>query len=86
MHAHLKEISPLNNAANIRSALFVQHGQNDPRVPLYEAQQIVKQQQDAGRPVWFFMAKGEGHGFRKRTNSDASQVLTAMFLEKYLVQ
>jgi len=85
MRAHLKEISPLNHAANIRSALFVQHGQNDPRVPLYEAQQIVKQQQDAGRPVWFFMAKGEGHGFRKRTNSDASQVLTAMFLEKYLV-
>ncbi len=86
MRAFLVKISPLNNASNIRSSLFVQHGQNDPRVPVYEAEQIVAQQQAAGRPVWYFMAKGEGHGFRKRTNSDMSQVLGAMFLEEYLVK
>ncbi|MFO0973116.1 MAG: alpha/beta fold hydrolase [Phycisphaerae bacterium] len=86
MREVLVRISPLNNAEKIRSALFVLHGENDPRVPLYEAQQIVRRQQAQKRPVWFMMAKGEGHGFRKRTNSDLSQVLQAMFLEEYLVK
>jgi dipeptidyl aminopeptidase/acylaminoacyl peptidase len=86
MREFLKEISPLTNANRIRSALFVLHGQNDPRVPLFEAEQIVRQQQAAGRPVWYFMAKGEGHGFRKRSNSDAYQVLSAMFLEEHLLK
>jgi dipeptidyl aminopeptidase/acylaminoacyl peptidase len=86
MREYLVKISPLNNAQNITAALFVQHGQNDPRVPLHEAEQIVARQQAAGRPVWYFMAKGEGHGFRKRTNSDASQVLAAMFLEENLLK
>ncbi|MCK6457946.1 MAG: alpha/beta fold hydrolase [Phycisphaerae bacterium] len=84
MRDFLVRISPLNNADKIRGALFVAHGQNDPRVPLYEAEQIVKKMQDAGRTVWFFMAKGEGHGFRKRSNSDVANVLFAMFLERHL--
>jgi dipeptidyl aminopeptidase/acylaminoacyl peptidase len=86
MREFLTRISPLTNADRIRSALFVLHGENDPRVPLYEAEQIVQRLQDAGRPVWYFMARGEGHGFRKRSNSDVAQVLYAMFLEEHLLK
>lgn len=86
MRQFLAEISPLAHADRIRATLFVLHGQNDPRVPLHEAEQIVQRQQQAKRPVWYFMAKGEGHGFRKRSNSDLSQVLYAMFLEEHLVK
>ncbi len=86
MREFLARISPLTNADRIRGALFVLHGQNDPRVPLYEAEQIVRRQQQRGRPVWYYMAKGEGHGFQKRSNSDLAQVLYAMFLEEHLLK
>ncbi len=86
MRKFLTEISPLTNARNIRSALFVLHGQNDPRVPVYEAEQIVQQQQRSGRPVWYWMAKGEGHGFRKRSNSDLAAVFSIMFFEEHLLK
>ncbi|MCI4340671.1 MAG: alpha/beta fold hydrolase, partial [Thermoplasmata archaeon] len=37
----LESISPLGHAAEIRAPLLVIHGRNDPRVPLFEAEQIV---------------------------------------------
>ena len=41
MAAIFEKISPLRNAAKIRSRLFVAQGKNDPRVPWTEAEQIV---------------------------------------------
>jgi len=84
--AVLERISPLRNAEKIRSALFVIHGANDPRVPLSEAQQIVAKMRELGRPVWFANALNEGHGFRKRQNSDLAAVLFAHFFREQLLK
>ncbi|HWL95234.1 MAG TPA: alpha/beta fold hydrolase [Phycisphaerae bacterium] len=84
MRAHFEKISPLNNADKIKSALFVQHGANDPRVPAYEAEQIVKKLRDNGQTVWYMLAKDEGHGFAKKENRDLATLTATMFLEEQL--
>lgn len=84
MRAHLESISPLRRASSIRSALFVAHGANDPRVPVSEAEQLVEAVREAGQEVWYMLARNEGHGFRRKENSDLFMQLTVMFLERHL--
>jgi dipeptidyl aminopeptidase/acylaminoacyl peptidase len=79
------KIAPLNNAQNIKKPLFVIHGKNDPRVPLNEAEQIVKTVQKNNIPVWYLMAKDEGHGFSKKKNIDFQFYSTVMFVKEYLL-
>jgi dipeptidyl aminopeptidase/acylaminoacyl peptidase len=84
MKAFLERISPLNQVDKIRAPLFVAQGANDPRVPASEAKQIVDAVRKTGKDVWYFLAKNEGHGFRKKSNRDVFTQLTVMFLEKHL--
>jgi dipeptidyl aminopeptidase/acylaminoacyl peptidase len=82
----LQRISPLSKASAIRAPLFVVQGQNDPRVPLAEAEQIVRKVREQGREVWYMLAADEGHGFQKKENRDAYTAAAAQFLERQLVQ
>ncbi|MBE9012336.1 S9 family peptidase [Pseudanabaenaceae cyanobacterium LEGE 13415] len=86
MREFLLKISPLNNAQKIRKPLFVIHGKNDPRVPLNEAEQIVKIVRSNGVPVWYLMAKDEGHGFSKKRNVDFQFYSTIMFIKETLLK
>ncbi|MEP0916716.1 S9 family peptidase [Leptolyngbya sp. DQ-M1] len=86
MREFLLKISPLNNAQKIKKPLFVIHGKNDPRVPLNEAEQIVKTVRDNGVPVWYLMAKDEGHGFSKKKNIDFQFYSTIMFIKETLLK
>jgi dipeptidyl aminopeptidase/acylaminoacyl peptidase len=81
----LQQIAPLANAHKITASLFVMHGANDPRVPLSEAEQIVEKMREMKRPVWFFNALNEGHGFAKKENSDLAGVLMAHFWQRELI-
>lgn len=85
MRKFLLKISPLNNAANIKKPLFVIHGQNDPRVPLNEAEQIIATVRQSGTPVWSLIAKDEGHGFAKKKNVDFQFYATIKFIQDYLL-
>lgn len=82
----LSAISPLNQADKIEAALFVIHGQNDPRVPVSEAEQIVAKMRSLGRSVWYANALNEGHGFRKKPNRDLAAVLYAHFWQEHLLK
>ena len=84
--AFLKEISPTNHAAKIRSPLFIVQGQNDPRVPVTEAEQMVKAVRTAGTPVWYLMARDEGHGFKKKPNADYQFLATVQFWKEHLLR
>jgi dipeptidyl aminopeptidase/acylaminoacyl peptidase len=86
MRDFLLKISPLNNAQKIKKPLFVIHGKNDPRVPLNEAEQIVKTVQKNNVPVWYLMAKDEGHGFSKKKNVDFQFYSTIMFIRDTLLK
>jgi len=86
MRAVFQQINPTSKVDQIRSALLVAHGTNDPRVPFFEAQQIAEKVQQAGRPVWTVYADNEGHGFGKRDNRDYLQAVEVLFLKKFLLE
>ncbi len=85
MREHLQKISPLNNVEKIRVPMFVVQGQNDPRVPVTEAEQIVAALREQGSPVWYMNALNEGHGYRKKENRDIYQQATVLFFREYLL-
>ena len=86
MREFLLRISPLNNIDKITKPLFIVAGQNDPRVPIGEGQQMVDALRSRGQAVWYLVAKDEGHGFAKKTNADFEFYATVKFIEDYLLR
>jgi dipeptidyl aminopeptidase/acylaminoacyl peptidase len=77
--------APLNNAARITKPLFVVQGGNDPRVPRTESEQMVARVRKNGTPVWYLMARDEGHGFAKKANQDFQFYATVMFIRRHVL-
>jgi dipeptidyl aminopeptidase/acylaminoacyl peptidase len=86
MAEFMERTAPLNNAHKITKPLFVVQGANDPRVPKSEAEQIVATLKKQGTPVWFLMAKDEGHGFAKKKNADFQFYSTVQFIRETLLK
>jgi dipeptidyl aminopeptidase/acylaminoacyl peptidase len=85
MRAFMDRTAPLNNAAKITKPLFMVQGANDPRVPRGEAEQMVATVKRNAGPVWYLLAKDEGHGFRKKANADFQFYATVQFIRTYLL-
>ena len=86
MRAFLEGIAPLHRAHEIAAPLLIAQGLNDPRVPASESEQIAAALAESEIPVWYVLAKDEGHGFAKKPNADYLAALTAMFLERHVLQ
>jgi dipeptidyl aminopeptidase/acylaminoacyl peptidase len=80
----LESISPLNHADEIEAPLFVLHGENDPRVPVSEAHQIVEEVEAHGVPVRELIFEDEGHGFSKLENRIEAYSAVAEFLDDHV--
>ena len=61
-------------------------GGNDPRVPRSESEQMVAAVRKNGTPVWYLMAKDEGHGFAKKANRDVLLYAAVLFVREYLLK
>ncbi|MEL6321437.1 MAG: prolyl oligopeptidase family serine peptidase, partial [Cyanobacteria bacterium J06626_14] len=85
MREFLLNISPVNNADKIKKPLFIIHGANDPRVPLGEADQMASIVRQKDVPVWYLVAKDEGHGFAKKKNADYQFYATILFIKTFLL-
>lgn len=85
MRAFLERISPLNQVDRMRRPLLVIHGANDPRVPQREAEQIVAALRGRGVPVWYLLARDEGHGFRKQSNQRRMDEVVVQFLRHFVL-
>ena len=85
MRAFFERISPLNHADRITKPLFVVAGQNDPRVPYQEGEQIVAKVRGNGVPVWHLVADNEGHGFARKPNADYQFYAQVLFMQRYLL-
>jgi dipeptidyl aminopeptidase/acylaminoacyl peptidase len=86
MREFLNRIAPLNHTDKITKPLFVVQGANDPRVPLSEATQMVAAVRKIGTPVWYLMAKDEGHGFAKKKNQRFQVYSSVLFTREYLLK
>jgi len=85
MRAFLERISPNNHVQKITIPMLVVQGQNDPRVPVTESEQIVKALRAGGKAVWYMNALNEGHGYRKKENRDVMDQAVVMFLRNHLL-
>ena len=85
MREFLQSISPLSRADEIDTPLLISQGLNDPRVPASESEQLVALLREQDVPVWYVLARNEGHGFRKKNNRDYLAAVTALFLQQHLL-
>lgn len=81
----LIERSPITHVENVRCPLLVFQGDNDPRVPREESDQLVERLRALGRPVEYVTFEGEGHGFARRENQLLLHERTIAFLERHLL-
>ncbi len=86
MAAFMDRISPLQRVEKIKVPLFVIQGQNDPRVPVTEAEQIFNAVKESGKTAWYLLARDEGHGFRKKPNVDYQFFAQIMFFQQTLLK
>jgi len=82
--ALLQAESPLNFVERIKTPLMVMQGENDPRVNVSQAEEIVIALRDRGFPVEYILAPDEGHGFQRPVNNMASFMAAEKFLATYL--
>ncbi|MBN2243584.1 MAG: S9 family peptidase [Acidobacteria bacterium] len=82
--ALLAEYSPMRDVSRITAPLFVYAGQNDPRVPRTESDQIVGALRRRGVAVEYMVAANEGHSFDHRETKMQLMVRVARFLEENL--
>jgi len=86
MREFLEKIAPMNNLDKIKKPMMVVAGKNDPRVPVSESEQIVAGLKKQGTPVWYLMAKDEGHGYRKKPNQEFLLYTEIEFLQQHLLK
>jgi len=86
MREFFTRIAAVNNVDKITKPLFIVAGQNDPRVPSREGEQMVAALKQNGRPVWWLMARDEGHGFAKKKNQDFQFYATIAFMKAHLLE
>lgn len=85
MRSFLERISPLTQADRIRTPILIVQGQNDPRVPISESEQMVAALKKNKVPVWYVIGTNEGHGFARKANQDYLQAVEVEFLRRYLL-
>jgi dipeptidyl aminopeptidase/acylaminoacyl peptidase len=77
--------SPITYIRSEKAPLLVLQGDNDPRVPKEEAQQVVDILKKEGRVVDVHYYPNEGHGFSKRENQIDSIRRTIAWFDQYLM-
>jgi len=80
----LERISPIHEAEEISCPLFIQHGANDPRVPVGEAEQIAEKVREQGLPVETCIFEDEGHHTTSRENLVEEFERISAFLETHV--
>jgi dipeptidyl aminopeptidase/acylaminoacyl peptidase len=85
VRAFLERTAPLTNASSVTAPLFIVQGANDPAVPPSESEQMIQAVRPRGVPVWYLLARDEGHGLFKKSNSDYQFYATVLFIKTYLL-
>jgi dipeptidyl aminopeptidase/acylaminoacyl peptidase len=82
--AFLIEASPMTHIDAIRAPLFIQHGRNDPRVPVSESEHIHAVLAQKGIPSELLVFEDEGHTVEKLPNRIELFTRMTEFLDRVL--
>jgi len=82
--ARFKERSPIYFVDQIKAPLLLLAGDNDPRCPKTEAEQVAQAIKKRGGTVELKVYENEGHGFTKIENQIDAYTRIAEFLKKYV--
>ena len=82
--AFLKSISPLTHAAKLKLPLLIAQGRKDTRVPIDQADAMVKAVRANGTPVWYLIYDG-GHEELTNPTNDYTIYTWAQFIQTYLL-
>ncbi|GJM25441.1 MAG: peptidase S9 family protein [Phycisphaerae bacterium] len=80
----LESISPIRLVDRIETPILIAHGRNDPRVPVYEAEQLHEALKKRNQDSELLIFEDEGHGFRKEENRVEFYQRLADFFESKL--
>ena len=83
MRAFLTRISPLTNVAKLKTPVFIAAGAKDTRVPISQAEAMVKALKANGTPVWYVRFEDAGHQQLTVPTNDFSIYTWVMFVERY---
>ena len=81
----LMQRSPITYVENVRCPMLVIQGDNDPRVPRGESDQLVERLLVLGRPVEYVTLGDEGHGFVRRDSQQLVYERITAFLDRHLI-
>jgi dipeptidyl aminopeptidase/acylaminoacyl peptidase len=82
----LLQASPITHVDRVRAPLFIQHGANDPRVPLGETQQIHRVLTEKDVRCDLLVHEDEGHAIGKLENRIETFERAVRFLEETVVR
>jgi dipeptidyl aminopeptidase/acylaminoacyl peptidase len=80
----LERVSPASRIDEIRAPLFLEHGRNDPRVPVGESEYIHRVLTEKGVRSELVIYEDEGHGIEKRPNRLDVYERAVAFLDEVL--
>jgi dipeptidyl aminopeptidase/acylaminoacyl peptidase len=82
----LVEASPMTHVDAIRAPLFIEHGANDPRVPVGESEHIHRVLREKGIECELVVYEDEGHTIEKLPNRIDCFTRAVAFLDRVLVE
>jgi dipeptidyl aminopeptidase/acylaminoacyl peptidase len=85
MRAFLSRISPLTNVARLKLPVFIAAGAKDTRVPIAQAEAMVKALKANRTPVWYVRFEDAGHEELTPATNDFSIYTWVMFVQQYLL-
>jgi dipeptidyl aminopeptidase/acylaminoacyl peptidase len=87
MRAFLLSISPISRAAELKRPTLIVHPGNDTRVPVSQAQELVKALKANNAPVWYLEFTGVGHDNFPGSvaNNDLMLYCWTLFMKTYLL-
>jgi dipeptidyl aminopeptidase/acylaminoacyl peptidase len=85
VRAFLTRISPVTNAAKLKMPVFIAAGARDTRVPIAQAEALVKALKAKDTPVWYVRFEEAGHQQLTVPTNDFSIYTWVMFVQKYLL-
>jgi dipeptidyl aminopeptidase/acylaminoacyl peptidase len=81
---YLEQASPMTHIDNVRAPLFIQHGRNDPRVPVSESEHIAAVLHERGVECELLIFEDEGHTVEKLPNRIETFERAVRFLDRVL--